>query len=112
MYTNSELNLEAGGQLKALPSTTDAMSTQHTSKEDDEATHFHNLAQAAITGDPKHSYGYLSFNVLHKLVLLNHQHKLSLHVRDIVRDKTANEEQIAQIDKDLHSYRTLHSTCS
>jgi hypothetical protein len=50
--------------------------------------------------------------VLHKLVLLNHQHRLSLHVRDIVRDKTVKEEQVAQIDRDLHNYRTLHSTRS
>jgi hypothetical protein len=112
MYTDSELDLEAGDALKALPSATDIMSTQHTSKEDDEATHFHNLVQAAITGDPKFAYRYLSFDVLHKLVLLNHQHRLSLHVRDIVRDKTVKEEQVAQIDRDLHNYRTLHSTRS
>ena len=106
MDTNLKIDLEAGNRLKLPPSITEAMSTRPTSNEDENLTHFQNLVKASITDDPKLAHSYISFNVLHKVVLLNHQHKLSLHVRNIVRDKNTTEEQIKQIDEDLHSYRT------
>lgn len=112
MNTNPEIDLEAGGghlHLNPSPFLNPAAPTSSTPKSSSspQPTYFQNLVQASITGDePKLAHGYLSFNVLHKLVLLNHQHKLSLHVRDLVRDKTSTDEQIAQIDQDLHRYRT------
>jgi hypothetical protein len=101
MDRKSEIDLEAG---EGLPSTTNTTSTQNTSK-DQGLDYYQTLVQTTLTGHAKLAYGYLSFDVLHKLVLLDHQHKLSLHVRNIVRDKTFNEKQIKQIDEDLHSYR-------
>jgi len=101
MDRKSEIDLEAG---EGLPSTTNTTSTQNTSK-DQGLDYYQTLVQTTLTGHAKLAYGYLSFDVLHKLVLLDHQHKLSLHVRNIVRDKMFNEKQIKQIDEDLHSYR-------
>src|ERR1700759_5537537 len=106
MDSNSEIDLEAGEQLQSHISTVEAMSTADTSKEEDQ-DYFKTLVQTAMTDDSKLTYGYLSFNVLHKLVLLKHQRKLSLHVRDIVRNKTCNDDKIKQIDDDLHNYRML-----
>lgn len=105
MNAGPEIDLEAGPQLDLQPRTANGTSNNDRNHETD-LPHYQRLVEAvtAVSGHSKLSYGYLSFDVLHRLVLLDHQHKLARHVRDIVRDKTCKEEQIDRISDDLHKY--------
>jgi hypothetical protein len=77
-----------------------------------ESTYFRKLVEAAISGnEAKYSYGYLSFDILHRLILLNHQHKLAQHVRDVMVRGISDEEQLRGIDEDLHAYRPWENLC-
>jgi hypothetical protein len=73
---------------------------------------FRKLIEAAISGrEPKYKYGFLSFDALHRLILLNHQHKLARRVRDVVRYGINDKEQLRRIDEDLHAYRMWENLC-
>jgi hypothetical protein len=56
-------------------------------------------------GHSKLSYGFLSFDVLHRLILLNHQKKLAKHVENILRNGTTSQQELLNINGDLHAYR-------
>jgi hypothetical protein len=56
-------------------------------------------------GHSKLSYGFLSFDILHRLILLNHQKKLAKHVENVLRNGTTSEKELQDIDGDLHAYR-------
>ena len=74
-----------------------------------EAQYFPKLVEAATFGsEAKYSYGYLSFDILHRLILLNRQHNLAQHVRDVMV-RGVNEEQLRKIDEDLHAYRSCEN---
>lgn len=78
-----------------------------------EPLYFRKLVEATISNrEAKYRYGFLSFDVLHKLILLNHQHKLAQHVRDVVSREINDEEQLRRIDEDLHAYRMWENRCN
>ena len=76
-----------------------------------EPTYFRKLVEAAISrSEAKYSYGYLSFDILHRLILLNHQNKLSQRVRDVMV-RGFSDEELRGIDEDLHAYRPWETLC-
>jgi hypothetical protein len=77
-----------------------------------EPPYFRKLVEAAISGsEAKFRYGFLSFDVLHRLILLNHQHKLAQRVREFISHEINDEEQLRRIDEDLLAYHMWEILC-
>ena len=73
-----------------------------------ESNYFRKLVNVTVTETAaEYRYGYLSFDVLHRLVLLHHQRKLSQHVLKIGRHQDLDEDNLRRIDHDLHAYSTI-----
>jgi len=102
------MDSEVGIPTEFVPAAVDKTKECHkTFDNPTEPQYFRKLIEAAISGaETKYRYGFLSFDALHRLILLNHQHKLAQRARDVVRHGINDEEQLRRIDEDLHAYRT------
>jgi hypothetical protein len=104
--TRSETDLEAGiltGHAEHSAANVSEMACIDQSLPDQ---YYRQLLKTTLEdGHSKLSYGFLSFDILHRLILLNHQKKLAKHVETVLRSGTTSEQELQDINGDLHAYR-------
>lgn len=61
------------------------------------------LVKVALTSSQPDTHG-LSFDFLHRLVLLDHQRKLANHFRTCLENSKTSSSEISDISKSLHEY--------
>lgn len=65
--------------------------------------YYRHLVKLALTGSQLDNHA-LSFDFLHRLVLLDHQKTLAEHFRKAVHDSTVTNAEILEISNSLHEY--------
>jgi hypothetical protein len=85
------------------------METQHVGQHGT-SEYYQQLVKRALM-DGKLDVHALSFDFLHRLVLLDHQKKLAGYFCEVVNDSTTTEAKLFEISKSLHEYSMLPYIC-
>lgn len=99
------IDIEAGIPSCRSPRSADDVDDLESIGRSEPDRYFRKLLETTLKdGQRKLSYGFLSFDVLHRLILLNHQKRLAEHVETILRNKTTSDQELQKIDHNLHAY--------